>query len=84
MVGPSGMMDGQVAVIRAALDAAEHTDVSILAYSAKYASAFFGPFREAVDSSLAGRPADLPAGPRQRPSRASARRCSTSRRAPTS
>ena len=54
MVGPSGMMDGQVAVIRAALDAEEHTDVSILAYSAKYASAFFGPFREAVDSSLEG------------------------------
>jgi len=54
MVGPSGMMDGQVAVIRAALDVAEHTDVSILAYSAKYASAFFGPFREAVDSSLHG------------------------------
>jgi porphobilinogen synthase len=54
MVGPSGMMDGQVAVIRAALDAAEHTDVSVLAYSAKYASAFFGPFREAVDSSLQG------------------------------
>jgi porphobilinogen synthase len=54
MVGPSGMMDGQVAVIRAALDAAEHTDVSILAYSAKYASAFYGPFREAVDSTLQG------------------------------
>ncbi|MDF1606138.1 porphobilinogen synthase [Nocardioides sp. YIM 152315] len=54
MVGPSGMMDGQVAVVRAALDAAEHTDVSILAYSAKYASAFFGPFREAVDSALQG------------------------------
>jgi porphobilinogen synthase len=54
MVGPSGMMDGQVAVIRDALDAAEYTDTSILAYSAKYASAFFGPFREAVDSSLEG------------------------------
>jgi porphobilinogen synthase len=54
MVGPSGMMDGQVAVVRAALDADEHTDVSILAYSAKYASSFFGPFREAVDSSLQG------------------------------
>ncbi|MEO6511269.1 MAG: porphobilinogen synthase, partial [Nocardioides sp.] len=54
MVGPSGMMDGQVAVIRAALDAAEHEDVAILAYSAKYASAFFGPFREAVSSSLIG------------------------------
>ena len=54
MVGPSGMMDGQVAVIRAALDEAEHQDVAILAYSAKYASAFFGPFREAVASSLIG------------------------------
>ena len=54
MVGPSGMMDGQVAVVRAALDASEHQDVAILAYSAKYASAFFGPFREAVDSSLVG------------------------------
>ena len=54
MVGPSGMMDGQVRVIRDALDAFEHTDVGILAYSAKYASAFFGPFREAVDSSLVG------------------------------
>ncbi len=54
MVGPSGMMDGQVRVIREALDAAEHVDVSILAYSAKYASAFYGPFREAVDSSLTG------------------------------
>lgn len=54
MVGPSGMMDGQVAVIRDALDDAGHIDVSILAYSAKYASAFFGPFREAVDSSLQG------------------------------
>ena len=54
MVGPSGMMDGQVGVIRSALDGAGHTEVSILAYSAKYASAFFGPFREAVDSSLVG------------------------------
>ena len=54
MVGPSGMMDGQVRVVREALDAAEHSDVSILAYSAKYASAFYGPFREAVDSSLQG------------------------------
>jgi porphobilinogen synthase len=54
MVAPSGMMDGQVAVVRAALDAAHHTDTSILAYSAKYASAFYGPFREAVDSSLEG------------------------------
>ena len=54
LVGPSGMMDGQVAVVRSALDGAGHTDVAVLAYSAKYASAFFGPFREAVDSSLQG------------------------------
>lgn len=54
MLGPSGMMDGQVAVIRQALDDAGHQDVSILAYAAKYASAFYGPFREAVDSQLKG------------------------------
>ncbi len=54
VVGPSGMMDGQVRVIREALDAANHTEVSVLAYSAKYASAFYGPFREAVDSTLVG------------------------------
>ncbi|MBM9462277.1 porphobilinogen synthase [Aeromicrobium sp. YIM 150415] len=54
VVGPSGMMDGQVAAIREALDAAGHLDTVILAYAAKYASAFYGPFREAVDSSLQG------------------------------
>ncbi|WP_040162083.1 porphobilinogen synthase [Nigerium massiliense] len=54
VVGPSGMMDGQVSAIRAALDDAGHLDTAILAYSAKYASAFFGPFREAVGSSLQG------------------------------
>ena len=54
LVGPSGMMDGQVGAIRTALDAAGHTGVGILAYSAKYVSAFYGPFREAVDSSLVG------------------------------
>jgi porphobilinogen synthase len=54
VVGPSGMMDGQVGVIRAALDAAGRQDVAILAYTAKYASAFYGPFREAVNSSLKG------------------------------
>jgi len=54
MVGPSGMMDGQVRVVREALDEAGHIDVSILAYSAKFASAFYGPFREAVGSSLQG------------------------------
>ncbi|WP_010525197.1 porphobilinogen synthase [Nesterenkonia sp. F] len=54
VVAPSGMMDGQVAVIRQALDEAGHQDVAILAYSAKYASAYYGPFREAVDSQLQG------------------------------
>jgi porphobilinogen synthase len=54
LLGPSGMMDGQVGVIRSALDQAGLTDTGILAYSAKYASAFYGPFREAVDSQLKG------------------------------
>ncbi|MCQ0024320.1 porphobilinogen synthase [Streptomyces somaliensis DSM 40738] len=54
VVGPSGMMDGQVGVVRDALDAIDRQDVAILAYTAKYASAFYGPFREAVGSSLRG------------------------------
>ncbi|MGV0110410.1 porphobilinogen synthase [Arthrobacter sp. CP30] len=54
VLGPSGMMDGQVAVIRQALDEAGHQDTVVLAYAAKYASAFYGPFREAVDSQLTG------------------------------
>ncbi|UQT57121.1 porphobilinogen synthase [Streptomyces durmitorensis] len=54
VVGPSGMMDGQIGVIRDALDQVGHEDVSILAYTVKYSSAFFGPFREAVGSSLKG------------------------------
>ena len=54
LVGPSGMMDGQVRVIREALDASGFTDVGILAYTAKYSSAFYGPFREAVESQLRG------------------------------
>jgi porphobilinogen synthase len=49
VVAPSGMMDGQVGAIRAGLDQAGHGDVAILAYSAKYASAFYGPFREAAE-----------------------------------
>lgn len=53
-VAPSGMMDGQVMAIRDALDESGFTEVGILAYSAKYASAFYGPFREAVGSSLRG------------------------------
>jgi porphobilinogen synthase len=54
VVGPSGMMDGQVAAIRDGLDGAGHTDVLVLAYAAKFASGFYGPFREAVASSLQG------------------------------
>jgi porphobilinogen synthase len=54
MVGPSGMMDGQVGVVRAALDSAGFTQTGILAYAAKYAGAFYGPFRDAVESTLAG------------------------------
>jgi porphobilinogen synthase len=54
MVGASGMMDGQVGAARRALDGIGRQDVAILAYTAKYASAFYGPFREAVNSSLKG------------------------------
>lgn len=54
VVGPSGMMDGQVGAIRSALDRAGHDETVILAYATKYASAFYGPFREAVNSSLSG------------------------------
>ena len=54
MVAPSGMMDGQVAAIRQALDANGHTLLPILAYSAKFASAEYGPFRDAVDVTIAG------------------------------
>ena len=54
LVGTSGMMDGQVAAVRSALDAAAFTDTGVFAYAAKYASAFYGPFREAVDSPLIG------------------------------
>ena len=54
MVAPSGMMDGQVGAIRAALDQGGYSEVGILAYSAKFASALYGPFREAVDVTIAG------------------------------
>ncbi|PJJ65230.1 porphobilinogen synthase [Compostimonas suwonensis] len=54
MLGLSGMMDGQVAAVREALDGHGFLDTSILAYSAKYASSFYGPFREAVESQLEG------------------------------
>ena len=54
VVGPSGMMDGQVGAIRTALDRAGHRDVAVMGYTAKYASAFYAPFREAVSSTLQG------------------------------
>ena len=54
LLGTSGMMDGQVGVIRRALDESGDVDTGIFAYAAKYASAFYGPFREAVDSALIG------------------------------
>ncbi len=54
LLGTSGMMDGQVGVVRHALDTAGHTDTGILGYAPKYASGFYGPFREAVNSSLTG------------------------------
>jgi porphobilinogen synthase len=54
LVAPSGMMDGQVAAIRRALDACGHEEVGILAYAAKYASALYGPFRDAVDVTIVG------------------------------
>ena len=54
MLGLSGMMDGQVAAVRAGLDTAGFTDTTLLAYAAKYAGSFYGPFREAVDSQLKG------------------------------
>ncbi len=54
LVGTSGMMDGQVAAVRSALDGAGYVDVGILAYAAKFASAYYGPFRDAVESTLDG------------------------------
>ena len=66
VLGPSGMMDGQIGVIRSALDTAGFTDTTIMAYSAKYASAAYGPFREAVQSSLQGDRATYQQDPRNR------------------
>jgi porphobilinogen synthase len=54
VVAPSGMMDGQVGAIRAGLDGAGHDQVAIVAYAAKYASSFYGPFRDAAESTMAG------------------------------
>ena len=84
VIAPSDMMDGRVGAIRAALDEEGFSDVPILAYSAKFASAFYGPFREAAGSAPASRrPPRLPDGSRATRARRCARRCSTSTRAPT-
>ena len=85
IIAPSDMMDGRIGAIRQALEAGGHQNVQIMAYAAKYASAFYGPFRDAVGSvgDADGRQAHLPDGPRQlRRSPARGRR-STSPRAPT-
>ena len=67
IVAPSGMMDGMVAAIRAALDEAGYIDRAILSYAVKYASAFYGPFREAAENAPAfGDRRAVPDGPRQR------------------
>ena len=66
IIAPSDMMDGRVGAIRQALDAVEILDVQIMAYAAKYASAFYGPFRDAIGSAKAGRrQAPLSDGQRQ-------------------
>ena len=84
LVAPSDMMDGRVGAIRAALDEEGFTDTPIVAYSAKFASAFYGPFREAAGlDARVRRPPRLPDGSRPTATRPCARRCSTSRRAPT-
>ena len=68
IVAPSGMMDGMVAAIRSALDAAGHDDRAILSYAVKYASGFYGPFREAAEQrAVVRRPAAVPDGPGEPP-----------------
>ena len=85
IIAPSDMMDGRIGVIRQALEDGGHQNVQIMAYAAKYASAFYGPFRDAVGSvgDADGRQAHLPDGPRQLATRPCARSASTSPRAPT-
>ena len=84
VIAPSDMMDGRVGAIRAALDAAGCAQTAIVSYAAKYASAFYGPFREAAGSTpQTRRPARLPDGSAQRPRGRSARPWPTSTKAPT-
>ena len=67
IIGPSDMMDGRIGAMRSALEAAGHRNVTIMSYAAKYASAFYGPFRDAVGASgrAQGRQEELPDGPGQ-------------------
>ena len=84
VVAPSDMMDGRVAAIRDALDDAGFTDTALMSYAVKFASAYYGPFREAADSTPASRrPAAAIRWTRAIRARPCARRCSTSRKAPT-
>jgi porphobilinogen synthase len=84
VVAPSGMMDGQVAAIRAALDGAGFAHLPVLAYSPSTPPAFYGPFREAAECAPQfGDRSAYQQDAAARPTRASARRCSTSPRAPT-
>ena len=84
LLGTSGMMDGQVGAVRQALDAAGYIDTGILAYAPKYASGFYGPFREAVNSSLQGDARAYQQDARAPSPRRSPRSRSTSPRARTS
>ena len=84
LVGPSGMMDGQVEAIRDTLDAGGFQRVGILAYAAKFASAFYGPFREPPSARRASATARATRWTRRTPTRRSARSRPTSSRAPTS
>ena len=84
MVGPSGMMDGQVGATRTALDAAGATDVAIMAYAAKFASTLYGPFREAAEGAPSFGIAPATSRTRRTRPRRCARSVPTSTRARTS
>ena len=85
IIAPSDMMDGRIGAIREALDAAGRSDLPIMSYTAKYASAFYGPFREAIGTKAdaEGRQAHLLRSTRPTATTPCARRRPTSPRAPT-
>jgi porphobilinogen synthase len=85
IIAPSGMMDGTVGALRRGLDQAGFADVSVLSYAVKYASAFYGPFRDAADSAPSSATAEaIRWTPRAASKRRRTKCCSTSSRAPTS